>query len=146
MAGQQDNRMHCAEFDALLSQAIDGTLAGERLATFEAHGRDCKLCGPLLLEADAGRTWLKSTVEVEPPEDLVTNILLRTSGVLTRQRAGQRVTTSWMDRVGIGIGDLLAGSCCSTTAALRYVIRDGILHAIRHIEPCGSQVERSASS
>jgi len=38
--------------------------------------------------------------EVEPPEDLVTNILLRTSGVLTRQRAGQRVTTSWMDRVG----------------------------------------------
>ena len=100
MAGQQDNRMHCAEFDALLSQAIDGTLAGERLATFEAHGRDCKLCGPLLQEADAGRTWLKSTVEVEPPEDLVTNILLRTSGVLTRQRAGQRVTTSWMDRVG----------------------------------------------
>src|SRR5207253_10377781 len=95
-----DNRMHCAEFDALLSQAIDGTLAGERLATFEAHGRDCKLCGPLLQEADAGRTWLKSMGEVEPPEDLVTNILLRTSGVLTRQRAGQRVTTSWMDRVG----------------------------------------------
>jgi hypothetical protein len=100
MAGQQDNRMHCAEFDALLSQAIDGTLAGERLATFEAHGRDCNLCGPLLQEADAGRTWLKSMAEVEPPEDLVTNILLRTSGVLTRQRAGQRVTTSWMDRVG----------------------------------------------
>src|SRR5438270_11284082 len=100
MAGQQDNRMHCAEFDALLSQAIDGTLAGERLATFEAHGRDCKLCGPLLQEADAGHTWLKSMAEVEPPEDLLTNILLRTSGVLTRQRAGQRVTTSWMDRVG----------------------------------------------
>src|SRR5205823_7190630 len=100
MAGQQDNRMHCAEFDALLSQAIDGTLAGERLATFEAHGRDCKLYGPLLLEADAGRTWLKSMAEVEPPEDLVTNILLQTSGVLTRHRAGQRVTTSWMDRVG----------------------------------------------
>src|SRR5947207_1914493 len=99
MAGQQDNRMHCAEFDALLSQAIDGTLAGERLATFEAHGRDCKLCGPLLQEADAGRTWLKSMAEVEPPDDLVTNILLQTSGVLTRQRAGQRVTTSWMDRV-----------------------------------------------
>jgi len=100
MAGQQDNRMHCAEFDALLSQAIDGTLAGERLATFETHGRDCKLCGPLLQEADAGRTWLKSMAEVEPPDDLVTNILLRTSGVLTRQRAGQRVTTSWTDRVG----------------------------------------------
>src|SRR3954451_447546 len=99
MAGQQDNRMHCAEFDALLSQAIDGTLAGERLATFEAHGRDCKLCGPLLQEADAGRTWLKSMAEVEAPEDLVTNILLRTSGLLTTHRPAQRITTSWMDRV-----------------------------------------------
>ena len=83
MAGQQDNRMHCAEFDALLSQAIDSTLAGERLTAFEAHSRDCKLCGPLLQEAEAGHTWLKSLAEVEPPQELVTNVLLRTSGVLT---------------------------------------------------------------
>jgi hypothetical protein len=101
MAGQQDNRIQCAEFDTLLSQAIDGTLAGERLAAFEAHGRDCKLCGPLLQEAEAGHTWLKSLAEVEPPEELVTNILLRTSGVLTSRQgaAGRAVTTSWMDRV-----------------------------------------------
>src|SRR5204863_8993502 len=31
---------------------------------------------------------------------LVTSDLLQTSGVLTMQRADQRVTTSWMDRVG----------------------------------------------
>src|SRR5262244_994316 len=101
MAGQQDNRMQCAEFDALLSQAIDGTLAGERLAAFEAHGRECKLCGPLLQEAEAGRTWLKSVAEVDPPEELVTNILLRTSGVLPRKEraAGRAVTPSWMDRL-----------------------------------------------
>src|SRR6184192_2153188 len=99
MAGQQDNRMHCAEFDALLSQAIDGTLAGERLSAFEAHGRECKLCGPLLQEAEAGRTWLKSMAQVEPPEELVTNILLRTSGVLTGRQHGRAVTTSWMDRL-----------------------------------------------
>src|SRR5216110_1358280 len=99
MAGQQDNQMQCAEFDALLSQAIDGTLTGERLATFEAHGRECKLCGPLLQEAEAGRTWLKSMAQVEPPEELVTNILLRTSGVLTGRQGGGAVTTSWMDRL-----------------------------------------------
>ena len=98
MAGQQDNRMQCAEFDALLSQAIDGTLAGERLASFEAHGRECKLCGPLLQEAEAGHKWLKSLAELEPPAELVTNILLRTTGVVpSRQRASAR--TSWMDRV-----------------------------------------------
>src|SRR5262249_52730939 len=98
MAGQQDNRMHCAEFDALLSQAIDGTLAGERLAAFEAHGRECKLCGPLLQEAESGHRWLKSLAEVEPPEELVTNILLRTTGVVPRRQRAD-VTASWLDRV-----------------------------------------------
>src|SRR5947207_2990875 len=101
MAGQQDNRMQCSEFDALLSQAIDGTLAGERLADFEAHGRECDLCGPLLQEAEAGRTWLKSLAEVEPPAELVTNILLRTTGIDTVRlhAGGKTVTTGWMDWV-----------------------------------------------
>src|SRR5207237_4824087 len=56
-------------------------------------------CALPICQRSAG-PWLKSMAEVEPPDDLVTNILLRTSGVLTRQRAGQRVTTSWMDRAG----------------------------------------------
>jgi hypothetical protein len=101
MAGKQDNRMQCSDFDALLSQAIDGTLAGEKLAVFEAHGNECKLCGPLLREAEAGRGWLKSLEEVEPPGELVTNILLRTTGISTTRRfiAGERATTSWMDRI-----------------------------------------------
>ena len=101
MPGKEDNRMSCSEFDALLSQAIDGTLAGEKLASFEAHGRVCQLCGPLLHEAEAGRSWLKSLTEIEPPEELVTNILLRTSGVVSAQRhvAGTPETSSWMGRV-----------------------------------------------
>ena len=102
MAGKGHNgEMQCSEFDALLSQAIDGTLSGERLAAFEAHGLECKNCGPLLSEAEAGRSWLKSLEEVDPPEELVTNILVRTTGIDTvRLHQGQRVTTSWMDRVG----------------------------------------------
>jgi hypothetical protein len=92
--------MQCSEFDALLSQAIDGTLSGERLTAFEAHARECKNCGPLLQEAEAGRSWLKSLKEVEPPDDLVTNILVRTTGIDTvRLGQRQRVTTSWIDRV-----------------------------------------------
>ena len=88
--------MQCSEFDALLSQAIDGTLAGERLASFEAHARVCGVCGPLLQDAEAGRSWLKSLEEIEPPEDLVTNILLQTSGVRPAQARGQ---TSLLARV-----------------------------------------------
>ena len=101
MAGKGHNGMQCTEFDALLSQAIDGTLSGERLTAFEAHGHECKNCGPLLSEAEAGHSWLKTLEEIDPPEDLVTNILVRTTGIDTvRMHQGQRVTTSWMDRVG----------------------------------------------
>src|SRR5215472_10918103 len=96
MAGQGHNGMQCSEFDALLSQAIDGTLSGERLAAFEAHGRSCRVCGPLLQEAEAGRDWLKSLEEVEPPGDLVANILLRTTGVAPAETAAR---ASWLSRV-----------------------------------------------
>lgn len=101
MPGKEDNRMSCSEFDALLSQAIDGTLAGEKLASFEAHGRVCQLCGPLLHEAEAGRSWLKALAEVEPPPELVTNILLRTTGVVSAQHhvAGKMETDSWVGRI-----------------------------------------------
>ncbi len=88
--------MQCSEFDALLSQAIDGTLAGETLASFEAHARECKTCGPLLQEAESGRSWLKSLVAVEPPEELLTNILLQTSGVRPARARGK---TPWLTRI-----------------------------------------------
>ena len=124
MAGQQDNRMQCAEFDALLSQAIDGTLAGERLQAFEAHGRECKLCGPLLQESEAGHKWLKSLAEVEPPEELLTNILLRTSGVVpSRQRAAG--TTSWMDRVR-GWGEAIFSPVVAVARQPRFAMSFGM--------------------
>lgn len=89
--------MQCSEFDALLSQAIDGTLSGERLLAFEAHGRECKLCGPLLEEAEAGRSWLKALAEVEPPLELVNNILMATTGFLPARDRAARET--WLGRV-----------------------------------------------
>src|SRR5437764_783575 len=101
MPGKEDIRMSCSEFDALLSQAIDGTLAGDKLASFEAHGRVCQLCGPLLHEAEAGRSWLKSLAELEPPAELVNNILLQTSGVISTQRhvGGKIESVSWTERL-----------------------------------------------
>ena len=101
MKEKEQSGMQCAEFDALLSQAIDGTLSGERLTAFEAHGRECQLCGPLLQESSAGHRWLKSLAEVEPPADLVTNVLLRTSGVVTSRShvAAGSTTVTWVDRV-----------------------------------------------
>ncbi len=81
MPDETKNGMQCAEFDALLSDALDGTLGGAKLQAFQAHAGSCAVCGPLLDEAEAGQHWLKSLEMVEPPEDLVRNVLLATTGL-----------------------------------------------------------------
>jgi hypothetical protein len=95
MPGEIKNGMECSQFEALLSEALDGQLSGSRKETFEAHGRVCAVCGPLLAEAIAGQQWLKSLEEVEPPANLVHNILMATSGISSarlKAAAGVRTT------------------------------------------------------
>ena len=98
MAGETKNGMQCAEFDALLIEALDGTLTGSRLEKFQAHARVCATCGPLFAEADAGRRWLKSLAEVEPPANLVHNILVATTGYESeRVTVRDKAKASWAD-------------------------------------------------
>jgi len=85
MPDRTSNGMQCHEFDALLSEAIDGVLTGVQLESFQAHARTCSACGPQLAEVEAGRNWLKDLTEVEPPASLVTNILASTTGVDTQR-------------------------------------------------------------
>ncbi len=102
MPGETKNGMQCAEFDALLNEALDAdaTLTGPKLERFQAHARVCAVCGPLLAEVDAGRRWLKSLAEVEPPSHLVHNILLATTGQESKRFAVRAKTeASWADRV-----------------------------------------------
>jgi putative zinc finger protein len=100
MAGESKNGMQCAEFDALLSTALDATLTGPKLEAFQAHARVCAACGPLFAEADGGRRWLKSLAEVEPPANLVHNILLATSGYESERVAARpQGKASWTDGI-----------------------------------------------
>ena len=88
--------MQCAEFDALLNDALDAVLTGPKLESFQAHARVCAVCGPLFAEADAGRRWLKSLAEVEPPAHLVHNILVATTGYESKRVAVQtKAEGSW---------------------------------------------------
>jgi hypothetical protein len=99
MPGELKNGMQCGEFDALLNEALDGTLTGPKLESFQAHARACTVCGPLLAEADAGRRWLKSLAEVEPPTNLVHNILVATTGYESKRVATRFQTeSSWADK------------------------------------------------
>jgi Putative zinc-finger len=102
MAAEKKNGMQCSEFDALLSEALDQRLSGDKLERFQAHARGCATCGPLLAEADAGLRWLHELVEVEPPVTLVDNILAATSGIDTVRLHGTarvQAQSSWFDRM-----------------------------------------------
>jgi hypothetical protein len=100
MPGEPKNGMQCTEFDALLNDALDATLTGTKLESFQAHARVCAVCGPLFAEADAGRRWLKSLTEVEAPANLVHNILLATTGQESKFATGRaQAERSWMDAV-----------------------------------------------
>ena len=44
MAGENQPGMQCAEVEALLAEALDGTLHGSQLAAFEAHQQVCASC------------------------------------------------------------------------------------------------------
>ena len=96
MPGETRNGMQCAEFDALLSEALDETLAGQKLETFQAHARVCSVCGPLFADAEAGKHWLNSLEEIEVPANLVHNILVATSGQ-EHARRGPCPSDSWKE-------------------------------------------------
>jgi len=97
MSGESKNGMQCAEFEALLSEAVEQTLSGGRLESFQAHAQACAVCGPLLAEAEEGHRWLKSLEEVEPPGNLVHNILIATTG--RESSRARKEGISWKEAV-----------------------------------------------
>ena len=80
MLGETKPGTQCAEFDALLADAIDGILNGQQRERFEQHKAQCVACSTLFAEVSNGRTWLDEIEEVAPPRNLVHNILAATSG------------------------------------------------------------------
>ena len=92
--------MQCAEVEALLAEAIDGTLHGATLAAFEAHRDSCAACRTMVEEATRGMHWLKGLDEVEPPRHLVHNILAQTIGQMPEPRpVPAPKSESWLERL-----------------------------------------------
>jgi hypothetical protein len=60
MPGETKHGIECTEFEALISDALEGRLSPARKESFEAHGRVCGVCGPLLADVQAGQQWLRS--------------------------------------------------------------------------------------
>lgn len=99
MPGETNKAIRCSEFETLLSDAVEGRVTGKTLEIFSAHADSCANCKPLLAEAQEGHRWLKSLAEVDPPGNLVRNILAATSGVQPARAATGRPQASWLDWV-----------------------------------------------
>jgi len=84
----QKGPLQCEEWEALLVDALDGTLRAEDSAVFATHGKDCPMCAEMLAQAKQGQEWMKFLQEEPPvPADLVSRILDRTSGASLPQLA-----------------------------------------------------------
>lgn len=100
MSGESKFEMQCAEFDALLADALDGVLTGEKLSSFQQHKTSCKSCGALFAETESGLNWMNVLDEVEPPKMLVHNILAATSGTaIATGMAETAASKSWIERM-----------------------------------------------
>jgi hypothetical protein len=97
MSGPEKFEMQCTDFDVLLTDALDGLLEGERLAGFERHKAQCPTCSVLYQETKSGFDWLHALDEVEPPLNLVHNVIAATTGAEMQSGAVEMMPRkSWL--------------------------------------------------
>ena len=112
MNNEPKNGMACSEFEVLLAEALDNALAADARTAFDEHGRSCVVCGPMLAEALEGMVMVRGLAELEPPKNLVHNILAATSRKeATAEQIAEEAKLGWMERlrrsVSPGVGGLL---------------------------------------
>lgn len=100
MNNEAKNGMDCSEFEALLADALDNAIATESRQAFDEHGRSCAVCGPMLAEALEGMVMVRGMAELEPPKNLVHNILAATSRKeATAEQIAEEAKLGWMERL-----------------------------------------------
>ncbi|MGD0444401.1 MAG: zf-HC2 domain-containing protein [Edaphobacter sp.] len=80
--GEGSNPQHCAQCEAMLSDALDGILSLADQATFDLHLVGCPSCAIMLADAQRGAAWMEmlKSPRPEPPTALLERIIAQTSG------------------------------------------------------------------
>jgi hypothetical protein len=80
--GGPGNSQHCSQCEAMLSDALDGTLSATDQATFDLHLVGCPSCASMLADAQRGAAWMEmlKSPRPEPPTTLLERIIAQTSG------------------------------------------------------------------
>jgi putative zinc finger protein len=73
--------LRCEDWEAQLTDALDGLLPARQAAAFAAHAETCENCGDLFAHAKQGQEWLTYLHdEPQAPVDLVSRIIEKTLG------------------------------------------------------------------
>jgi hypothetical protein len=83
--GEGSDPQHCAQCEAMLLDALDGTLSAADQATFDLHMAGCPTCAAMLADARRGVAWMEmlKSPRPEPPTALLERIIAQTSGAQT---------------------------------------------------------------
>ena len=96
--------MNCPDFESILADYLDGTLANNERAAVELHAAECALCRAFMAEVTTGATLLKTLEPVEPPPALVTRIafqapLSRVRDPFERETAWSKFAAKWLQPI-----------------------------------------------
>lgn len=84
---QSGDAHHCAQCEAMLADALDGTLSATDQAAFDLHMVGCEACSTMLAEAQRGLAWMEllKSHQPAPPASLLERILAQTSKEATKE-------------------------------------------------------------
>jgi hypothetical protein len=79
---QSSDAQHCAQCEAMLADALDGTLSAADQTIFDLHMIGCASCSAMLADARRGAAWMEmlKSPRPEPPTALLERILAETCG------------------------------------------------------------------
>ncbi|HZU23285.1 MAG TPA: zf-HC2 domain-containing protein [Terriglobales bacterium] len=98
--------MQHAEFEALMTDALDGVLAGEAQQRFEGHRAECPACALMYSDAAAGMNWLATLEPAQPPANIVGKIMVATVGQVSAAAKVQE-SRAWLQKLRAAAAPLL---------------------------------------
>jgi hypothetical protein len=102
---------HCAQCEAMLTDALDGTLSNEEQAQFDDHMASCASCSQMLADAQRGAAWLEllRSPRPEPPAALLERIIAQTSGLAAPAETRNLANLSILPAATVNASRTLAG-------------------------------------
>ncbi len=107
---QPGDPQHCAQCEAMLTDALDGTLNTEEQAMFDLHVAGCAVCSAMLADAERGLAWMTmlKAAPPEPSEALLHRIFAETTGKAALETRNAR-ESRWQASTLLGHSAATAG-------------------------------------